>query len=153
MGKVAKVGKNLSLLATAALIAASFPAAATDTSGPDFARDVQPLFKKHCYECHGPDKQRNGYRLDRRSRAFKGQVRQIISPGDSEASRLYRRLVDSQFGQQMPPEEVLSDEEIDTVRRWIDAGAHWPDELANEADLPPPDALALELATWIRASR
>lgn len=125
---------------------------ADDTPAPDFARDVQPIFKKHCYECHGPDKQKNGFRLDRRSVAFNGVIRHNIIPGSSESSRIYRRVVDSRFGAQMPPEDVLADDEIETLRRWIDAGAHWPDELANESDLPPPDATALHLADLIRTS-
>src|SRR5687768_1657012 len=80
-------------------------AATAERPAPDFAREVQPLFKEHCYECHGPQKQRNGYRLDRRSRAFMGQVRHNIIPGSSTSSRLYRRVLSSEFGAQMPPEE------------------------------------------------
>jgi ankyrin repeat protein len=125
-------------------------ATAAVSTPPDFARDVQPIFKKHCYECHGPQKQRNGYRLDRRSSAFGGLVRHNISPGNSESSRLYRRVLDSQFGPQMPIEDSLTDDEIATLKHWIDAGAHWPDELANEADLPPPDARAVALSALLR---
>ncbi|HSJ04942.1 MAG TPA: c-type cytochrome domain-containing protein, partial [Verrucomicrobium sp.] len=33
----------------------------------DFTRDVQPLLKEHCLSCHGPDKQRGGFRLDSRA--------------------------------------------------------------------------------------
>jgi len=98
----------------------------------DFARDVQPLFEKHCYECHGAKQQKNGFRLDRRSRAMAGVVRPNIIPGMSSSSRVYRRVLDSDFGPQMPLEDTLSDQEIETIRRWIDEGAHWPDELANE---------------------
>jgi ankyrin repeat protein len=125
---------------------------ASDQSPPDFARDIQPIFKKHCYECHGPDKHRNGYRLDRKSAAFSGLVRHNIIPGSSDSSRLYRRVLDSRFGPQMPLEDSLSAEQIDAIRRWIDAGAHWPDELANESNLPPPDAGAVRLAALIRNS-
>jgi ankyrin repeat protein len=118
----------------------------------DFARDVQPLFEKHCYECHGPKKQKNGFRLDRRSRAMAGVVRTNIIPGNSQSSRLYRRIVDGSAGTQMPLEDTLSEEQIETVRQWIDEGAHWPDELANEVDMPPPDASALALIERLRAS-
>jgi ankyrin repeat protein len=125
---------------------------AQGTPAPDFARDIQPIFKKHCYECHGPDKHRNGYRVDRRSAAFGGLVRHNIIAGNSDVSRMYRRVLDSRFGPQMPLEDTLTPEQIDTIRRWIDAGAHWPDELANESDLPPPDATAVQLAALIRTS-
>ena len=31
-----------------------------------FVRDVQPLLKQHCVKCHGPEKQKRGYRIDMR---------------------------------------------------------------------------------------
>ena len=145
--------KNIFLAALVALLGASgAPAFAQAAAAPDFARDVQPIFKEHCYECHGPDKHRSGYRLDRRSGAFKGSLKHNIIAGSSDSSRLYRRVLDSRLGPQMPLEDSLSPEEIDTIRRWIDAGAPWPDELANESDLPPPDAAAVRLAAFIRLS-
>jgi mono/diheme cytochrome c family protein len=119
----------------------------------DYARDIQPLFEKHCYECHGPKKQKNGFRLDRRSRAFQGVMRANILPGSSAGSRVYRRVVDSQFGLQMPPEEVLAPEQIGLIRQWIDEGAHWPDELANEVEPPPPDPAALAMIERILGAR
>jgi len=147
-----------SLLALTALFAFA-PFTFADTApapapapAPDFALDVQPIFKKHCYECHGPDKHKNGYRVDRRSAAFSGPVRDNIIPGSSDSSRLYRRVLNSRLGPQMPLEDSLSDEQIETLRRWIDAGAPWPDDLANESDLPPPDATAIQLAALIRTS-
>jgi ankyrin repeat protein len=128
------------------------PALADNAAPPDFARDIQPIFKKHCYECHGPDKHKSGYRLDRRSAAFGGLVRHNVIAGNSDVSRLYRRVANSRLGPQMPLEDSLSDEQIEAIRRWIDAGAQWPDELANESDLPPPDAEAVKLAALIRTS-
>ena len=119
----------------------------------NFARDIQPLFEKHCYECHGPKQQKNGFRLDRRSRAMAGVVRSNIIPGMSASSRVYRRVLDSESGPQMPLEDTLTEQEIDTIRQWIDQGAHWPDELANEVDAPPPDEAALALISRIRAVR
>ena len=150
---VAEVALNLSrsLLVLSALVGLVSPVFA-QAPQPDFARDVQPIFKKHCYECHGPDKHKNGYRLDRRSAAFGGLVRHNIIAGNSDSSRLYRRVLNSRLGPQMPLEDTLSEEQIDTLRRWIDAGAHWPDELANESDLPPPDAAAVQLAALVRTS-
>ena len=46
---------------------------------------------------------------------------------------------------QMPPTGPLRPEQIDTIKKWIDQGADWPDSLANEAELPPlnPKAVAM----------
>src|SRR5258707_484608 len=30
----------------------------------DFAKDVQPIFEAHCVKCHGPEKQKGGWRAD-----------------------------------------------------------------------------------------
>ena len=118
----------------------------------DFARDVQPLLKERCVGCHGPSQQMSGYRLDRRSTALGGVLRANIVPGSSESSRLYRKLIGSQFGPQMPPTGVLAPDEIDILKRWIDGGADWPEALANEADLPAQDPAATRLTELIRVS-
>ena len=59
----------------------------------DFGRDVQPLFKAHCHECHGPKQQKNGFRLNRRRDALRGGTITMIGPGNSGASRLDLRPV------------------------------------------------------------
>ena len=118
----------------------------------DFAQDVQPLLNERCVGCHGPSQQMSGYRLDRRSGALGGVVRPNIVPGSSESSRLFRRVSGSEFGPQMPPAGPLSAEELATLKRWIDAGAQWPDALANEADVPAPDPVAIRMIDAIRRS-
>ena len=79
-------------LGTASLLVwaggASSSASAQVATKVDFGRDVQPLLKERCYECHGPTKQMNGYRLDQRSRALAGVIRPNIIPGSSDSSRL-----------------------------------------------------------------
>src|SRR4051812_29086439 len=30
----------------------------------DFAKDIQPIFEAHCVKCHGPEKQKGGWRVD-----------------------------------------------------------------------------------------
>ena len=46
--------------------------AAAEPAKIDFATHVQPIFVEHCYQCHGPDKQEVGLRLDQRPAALKG---------------------------------------------------------------------------------
>ncbi len=38
----------------------------------DFFRDVRPLLQERCIGCHGPEKQKSGYRLDAGHDALKG---------------------------------------------------------------------------------
>ncbi len=116
---------------------ASEPAGkATVSAAVDFARDVQPLLAKHCYECHGAKKQESGLRLDQRAGAMAGgELGRDIVPHKSGDSRLVAALRGaSEVISRMPPErDPLSPEQIALVERWIDEGAQWPDEHAGNA--------------------
>lgn len=100
----------------------------------DFARDVKPIFAAHCNQCHGPDKAEAGLRLDQRSSLLKGgdSYGPSIKPGKSAESPLLQFVSREDAELKMPPEGPrLSEKEIEILRHWIDAGAHWPDELAE----------------------
>src|SRR5262249_28650242 len=64
---------------------------------------------------------------------------------NSQASRLYLRLIGAEFGPQMPPTGVLPPEQIRVIKDWIDQGAEWPDALAGDA--PPAPTTPLMRAT------
>ena len=87
----------------------------------EFVRDVQPIFQKHCYECHGPEKQSNGFRLDRRRNALIGGTEVVIGRGSAASSRLYLRLIGSDFGEKMLLFNAPAPAEIYTVKTWLDA--------------------------------
>lgn len=126
----------------------------TPAAKVDFVREVQPIFRQHCYECHGPTMQKNSFRLDRRSDAMRGGTIAVIGPGNSEGSRLYQRLIGSDFGRQMPPTGALAPQEVATIKAWIDQGAVWPDSASGEAPPPPADPQATKLIEAIaRADR
>jgi ankyrin repeat protein len=108
----------------------------------DFGRDVRPLLQQNCISCHGATEQNGGMRLDRKSSALKPAARRIV-PGNSANSILYHRVLNSEFGTQMPPTGELRSEQIATIKAWIDQGAEWPDALSNEAELAPPDPAAI----------
>ncbi len=116
----------------------------------DFGRDVQPLFKSHCHECHGPKQQKSGFRLDRRRDALRGGTMTMIGPGNSEASRLYLKLITDQYGPQMPPTGPLEPEQLNIIKLWIDQGANWPDDLAGETPAAPPDPKAARMMELLR---
>ena len=122
-----------------------------DPGKVDFRRDVQPLLKQHCVDCHGARQQMNGFRLDRRRDALRGGTRAMIVPGNSAGSPLYHKLIGSQFGTQMPPTGPLTQEQTNLIKAWIDQGAEWPDDLAGEAPLTPPDPKATRMMEALRA--
>ncbi len=100
----------------------------------DFIRDVQPIFQRACYRCHGPEKQKSEYRLDVREIALNGGelYPPNIVPSASADSTLLQ-FVSGEGDLVMPPEgPPLSAEDVATLRRWIDEGAMWPDEVAGK---------------------
>ena len=112
-----------------AAVAAELPLAAPRPV--DFARDVQPLFARHCYSCHGPEKQKGQLRLDRKADALKGGDSHApdIIPGQSAESPLIRFVAGLDKDLLMPPKgERLSTEQVSLLRAWIDQGAKWPED-------------------------
>jgi ankyrin repeat protein len=116
----------------------------------DFKTDVQPIFRANCYGCHGSKTQKNNFRLDRRKDAMRGGTIPVIGPGNSAASRLYLRLIGTDYGLQMPPTGPLKAEQVNIIKAWIDQGAEWPDDASGEMPLPPPDPEAARLMEAIR---
>jgi ankyrin repeat protein/mono/diheme cytochrome c family protein len=139
-------------------LASSFPMAAATQLPPaakgnvDYTRDVKPLLAEHCYKCHGSDAQLAGLRLDLRQNALRGgDYGPVIVPGKSAESKLIRKLVDGDGGEQMPSDaEPLSSEDIGTLRAWIDQGADFRNDVPDEA---PPQPIEPKLAALITAVR
>ena len=94
----------------------------------EFARDVQPIFAKHCVSCHGPDKQRGGLRLDRSADALKGgDTGKALVPGKPADSLLLKKLTIEDAQERMPPNrDPLTAEQIRTLTAWVEGGAKWP---------------------------
>ena len=95
----------------------------------DFVREVQPIFEKHCTECHGEKKQKSGLRLDVKAAALKGGDNHgpDIIPGKAKESPLIHFLISEDEDELMPPKGPLAPAEIETITRWIHEGAVWPD--------------------------
>ena len=93
----------------------------------------------------------NSFRLDRRGAAMRGGTRSVIVPGNSAASRLYLRLLDDRFGRRMPAVGgPLPPEEIAVFKAWIDQGAVWPDDVANDPVATPADPKAVSIVAALR---
>ena len=104
--------------------------AQTQTQRIDFAKEVKPILAGRCMLCHGPSMQMSGLRLDAREAALKAgdSGKKAIVPGDSASSQLILRVSAEEAGRRMPPVgEPLTAEEIESLRKWIDQGAEWPE--------------------------
>lgn len=115
----------------------------------DFARDVQPIFQKRCYGCHGQAQQQSNLRLDRRESAMR-----VIKPGSRAASRLYALITSSGTFRMPPVGAPLPPDEAAVIGKWIDEGAAWSAGSARKpwsfAPLTRPTVPSVINARWKR---
>jgi hypothetical protein len=106
-----------------------------------FVTQVKPTLEYFCIECH-TDRQSSqfgGFSLETGSSAMNsGRHKPVIIAGNPDASLLYHVL---RFGHEsplaMPPApDGVSDEQLEAIRAWIAAGAHWPEGRAGHLSLP-----------------
>lgn len=108
-------------------LVSSYPLDAADV---DFVNDVQPIFERHCYDCHGEEKQKSGLRLDVKSVAVKGgdSWGPPFVAADGDLSPLIELVTSEDLDLRMPPAgDGLSEVEVKTLQDWIAGGAVWPD--------------------------
>ncbi len=103
----------------------------------DFKRDIAPILKKQCYECHSDatGKKKNGYVFDNLE-TLAGDIRAggMIDPGRPEESE-FLRLLTAPPGddRRMPPKgDGLSEKEIKLVTEWIKEGAKLEKQTAGK---------------------
>jgi hypothetical protein len=103
----------------------------------DFRRDIEPILKNSCYECHSGTRPKSGLRLHAKSTAMKGGIGgAAIKPGDSNSSRLMHRIEGLGGEARMPlGRSPLTARQISMLRRWIDTGAEWPVGHDESADV------------------
>jgi hypothetical protein len=93
-----------------------------------FAEEIRPILAARCYQCHGPELQQNGLRLDSLAAILNGSANgKVVIPGDSEKSPLVRRLLAFDRPQMPYGGPPLSADEVELIRKWIDQGARGPD--------------------------
>ncbi len=110
-------------------------------AAPGLPDEVAELFSSKCIRCHGPKKQKSGYRMDTAGGAFQpGDIAaflevSVIQPDAPEESLLYQFVSATEEDSlnevfPMPPseDERLSPKDLKAVRDWIAAGAPWADE-------------------------
>ncbi|MFZ0588846.1 MAG: DUF1553 domain-containing protein [Bryobacteraceae bacterium] len=107
-------------------------------SSPLFATKVRPILSARCYQCHGPETQQAGLRLDSLNAILKGSDSgKIVVPGHSSDSRIIRRLLAKERPQMPYGGPPLSPDEISTIQEWIDKGAPGPDSTQPTASTKP----------------
>ena len=145
--------------------AADAGATSVATRTVDFAREVRPILSENCFTCHGPDgeSRQRGLRLDVAEGPFadRGEFGgPVIIRGNAADSLLFHRVTAADLSFRMPYRrglasavmpggDPLTDEEIETLRLWVDQGAEWQ---SHWAFIPPERPPVPQVANpeWVR---
>ena len=108
----------------------------------DFVKDVQPILELNCVSCHREGYDKGSLRLDDRELAFKGGDGGVgivaFRPKDSPVYTTTALPAD--HDELMPPAKKngpMPKDKIETLAKWIEQGASWPDGIkltAKKAD-------------------
>lgn len=91
---------------------------------PSFAEHVLPIFEAACTVCHDDADAKGGQDLSSYDAALRGgSSGATIVPGNAEGSRLYRLTAHLEEPFMPKGRSALGAAELETLRRWIDAGA------------------------------
>jgi mono/diheme cytochrome c family protein len=90
---------------------------------PSFERDARPIFKRHCFQCHGEGEKLKGG-VDLRLRRFTvlpdEDGKPFLIPGDPEKSELIKLVREGEMPKKAAP---LKPEEIAILENWVRTGA------------------------------
>jgi mono/diheme cytochrome c family protein len=126
----------MALLAVALWAGSSLRADPTPPAAIDFVRDIQPIFRSNCYQCHDGVKHKSGLRLDSRQTAFIGgdSGEPSIVAGDTGHGKILPLVRGDDPSAVMPPKgNRLSSVQVDLLTRWIRDGAIWPSGVDHPA--------------------
>ena len=130
---IALVSLLLMLALTGRLRASGAADQAASTGNDFFETEIRPLLVARCYKCHGDNKPKSGLRLTSRSAILQGgETGPAAIPGKPDDSRLIRAV--RQDGDlKMPPNEKLTQSQIDQLTRWVKIGLPWPETSPDKA--------------------
>ena len=126
------------LLIKAGILVLSMQLLGCTRSEVSFSSDVQPIFEKHCIECHGSSGEgitTSGFSVSDYDGVMRGtSYGKVVVPGSSMSSALYLVVAQKTAPEiHMPPHHSeawaegrgspLSAEDVASIADWIDQGA------------------------------
>ncbi|MGV3484577.1 MAG: c-type cytochrome domain-containing protein, partial [Planctomycetaceae bacterium] len=118
-------------IAVGCVVLPCLPASGDDAATVSFRSKIAPILLDSCLACHGPKKAEGGYRVDTYDELLKagdsGELPIAASP--EHVSELLRRVTSDDESERMPADsEPLAPEQIDSLKKWIAAGAKFDGE-------------------------
>lgn len=96
-----------------------------------YSVNVQPIFRRYCFRCHGGMNHRGGLSMATRAGMMKGGDKgPVLVPGDPARSTLVQSIRHEGTIKPMPSKgRKLSDADIAVVEQWVKAGAVMPEDV------------------------
>ena len=130
-------------LAVLAIFLSSFTWSGWFGKKVDYNSEVKPILNKHCMGCHGGVKKAGDVSfLFEHEMLEPGKSGKIpVVKGDADASEMIRRILSNDPDEKMPKNGTpLTEEEIGTLKTWINEGAewetHWSYKRVEKPDVP-----------------
>ena len=107
------------------VVPATMPATPTcDSTNIAYYKDIQPIFRNNCYECHSTAVTTGEGGLDLEdTSSLKTYLKQGFRGDGIYGSRLYHSLLHSQNAQRMPPTYILDSCSLHKIHYWLSVGA------------------------------
>jgi hypothetical protein len=117
--------------AVALTAALAFPGSALAADAPTFTKDIAPIFQEKCEACHRPDSiAPMSLKTYAETRPWARSIKARVADHQMPPWHIDRTVGIQKFKN----DRSLSDDQIDTIVRWVDAGAPQGDV----KDMPPP---------------
>jgi hypothetical protein len=99
-------------------------ASAADKAPITYDEHIRPIFRQHCFKCHGEDEQKADLNLSLFAAVVKGgSTGQVLVPGRPSGSMLFEAITQDDPAARMPPNSPpLAAEKIELIRLWIEQG-------------------------------
>ena len=104
----------------------------------DFKKDIAPVLETSCVKCHNPEKKKGKLDMSTKEGFMKGgEDGKIVEAGKADASKMIKSLLlPADDDDAMPPKDKAprpSAAQIEALKKWINAGAKWPDGVTLKA--------------------
>ncbi|MPR33539.1 DUF1553 domain-containing protein [Salmonirosea aquatica] len=124
----------------------------------DYNEDVKPILNKNCMACHGGVKKAGNVSFlfeNEMLEPGKSGKRPVVR-GDADGSEMIRRILSKDPDERMPRKGPgLTDEEVGTLKKWINQGAkwgnHWSYERVERPEVPSVGGLWAKLGLGNKA--
>lgn len=125
-----------------------------------FNRDIRPILSSHCLACHGLDEKKR--EADLRLDLAEGATAdlggyQALVPGKPAESEMWKRIASTDSDDVMPPDDFhkpLSDQQKETIRRWIEQGGqyeqHWSFIAPRKPEVPQLDGVTNPIDAFLQ---